>query len=104
MAEYEPVLQTPELGPGESRAVEVHGRPILLLNVGQTYYALDARCPRGGAVLELRSRDRLVCPDDHAEYDVATGERLDADGRPLRRYHVRVEGNAVKVGPPVGKR
>ncbi len=104
MAEYESVLETPELGPGESRAVEVHGRPILLLNVGQTYYALDARCPESGAPLELKTRDHVACTADSAEYDVATGERVDADGRPLRRYQVRVEGNAVKVGPPLAGR
>ncbi len=104
MAEYEPVLKTPELGPGESRAVEVHGHPILLLNVGQTYYAVDALCPQSGAALELKTRDRLACPDDDAEYDLATGERVDAEGRPLQRYRIRVEGNAVQVGPPIGDR
>lgn len=104
MSEYESVLQTPDLGPGQSCEVEAHGRRILLLNLGQTYYALEARCPESGGTLRLGAPgtgDRLVCPDDHAEYGIPSGERLDADGRPLRRYAVRIEGNAIKVGPPL---
>lgn len=104
MSDYESVLETPELGPGQSREVEVHGDHVLLLNLGQTYYALESRCPASGTPLELRPRrpdDRLVCPDDDAEYDLETGERLDGDGRPLRRYDVRIEGNIIQIGPPL---
>lgn len=102
MSEYETVLQTRELGPGQSREVEVHGSRVLLLNLGQIYHAVEARCPESGSALELRARreaDRLVCPVDEAEYDLASGERLDGTGRPLHRYAVRVEGNVIKVGP-----
>ena len=104
MADYERVLETRDLGPGQSREVEVHGSRVLLLNIGQIYYAVEARCPESGSVLEVRPRrqhDRLVCPEDAAEYDLESGERVDATGRPLRRYALRVEGNVIKVGPPL---
>ena len=104
MSEYESVLETPELGPGHSREVEVHGDHVLLLNLGQTYYAVESRCPTSGSPLELQPRrpnDRLICPDADGEYDLETGERLDGDGRPLRRYGVRIEGNVIQVGPPL---
>lgn len=103
MPEYESVLQTPDLGPGHAREVQVRGAPVLVLNLGQTYYALDARCPESGTTLELQlgRHDRLVCPDDEAEFDIQSGERLGREGRPLRRYDVRIEGNAIKVGPPI---
>ena len=102
MNDYLTVLETRDLGPGHSREVEVHGDRVLLLNIGQTYFAVEARCPESGSALEIRARrqqDRLICPNDEAEYDLATGERLDGSGRPLRRYDVRVEGNDIKVGP-----
>lgn len=105
MPEFEPVLQTRELGPGESQEVEVRGDRILLLNIGQIYHAIEARCPESGTALEVqagRHDDRLVCPVDAAEYDLVTGERLDGHGRPLARYGVRVEGNVIKVGPVRG--
>ncbi|HUE77086.1 MAG TPA: nitrite reductase (NAD(P)H) small subunit [Longimicrobiales bacterium] len=104
MSDYESVLETRDLGPGQSREVEVRGDRVLLLNIGQIYYAVEARCPESGAALEVRTRrqrDRLICPDDAAEYDLASGERLDGSGRPLHRYAVRVEGNVIKVGPPL---
>lgn len=103
MSDYEPVLQTADLGPGHTRQVQVHGRPILVLNLAQTYYALDARCPDSGAELQLQlgRHARLVCPEDAAEFDIRSGQRLDHDGAPLRRYDVRIAGNAVKIGPPL---
>ena len=104
MTDYESVLETSALGPGQSREVQVHGDRVLLINIGQIYYAVEARCPQSGSALEVRARrqaDRLVCPEDEAEYDLESGERMDGDGRPLRRYAVRVEGNAIKVGPPL---
>ena len=104
MNDYTTVLETRELGPGQTREVEVHGQRVLLINLGQIYYAVEARCPESGSALEVRARrpsDRLICPEDEAEYDLESGERLDGAGRPLLRYRVRVEGNDLKVGPPL---
>ncbi len=106
MAEYESVLRTPELGPGEMREVEAHGETLAVLNVGQTYYALEACCPVDATNLArdgwLRG-DRLECPSDHALYDVRTGRRADgaagATAPPLRRYAIDVAGNEIRVGP-----
>lgn len=105
MADFEAVLHTPELGPGEMREVEAHGETLALLNVGQTYYALDARCPGDDRNLAregcLRG-DHLECPGDHALYDVRTGRRLDQPTRTgLRSYAIEVAGNEIRVGPPL---
>lgn len=104
MADYQPVVQARDLGPGELVSVEVHGRNVVVANVGQTYYALDARCPDEGTDLgehgELRGY-LLICPADESAYDVRTGERsLPGEGPRLRRYSIKVEENAVMVGPP----
>jgi len=105
MAEYEAVLRTPELGPGEMREVEAQGTRVVVANVGQTYYAVEGACPTEGAHLGQGGQLRgyvLVCPRDKAEYDVRTGERLSPDEGPgLRRYAVRVEANQIKIGPPL---
>ncbi|MBR9990262.1 MAG: nitrite reductase (NAD(P)H) small subunit [Gemmatimonadetes bacterium] len=100
MAEFETVLRTPELGPGAMMAVEAHGREIVVANVGQTYYAVDASCPVDGANLAREGRledDVLICPHDGARFSVRTGERLDG-GDGLRAHAVRIEGNEIKVG------
>lgn len=104
--EYVPVVRTPELGPGDVREVEAHGRSLGVTNVGQTYYAFDAECPVDGTNLArdgvLRG-DVIKCPQDDAEFDVRTGECLEPEGQPgLRRYAIKVEENQVKVGPTLG--
>lgn len=101
MADFEDVLGTPDLGPGDIAAVQAHGRDIALANVGQTYYALDAVCPVDGTNLGRDGRldgDALVCPNDHARFDIRTGVRTDAAGS-LGARAIRVEGNRVLVGP-----
>lgn len=103
MAEYQPVLRTPELGPGEIREVQAHGETLLLANAGQTYYALSAYCLHDGTNLAREGRledDLLVCPHDGWAYDLATGARVrPTPGPGLRRYAIKVEENEIKVGP-----
>ncbi|HEX6940441.1 MAG TPA: Rieske 2Fe-2S domain-containing protein [Longimicrobiales bacterium] len=105
MAEYVPVLRTPELGPGEMREVEVHGETLVVVNVGQTYYALSAHCPNDGLNLAREGRlagELLTCPGDDRVYDVRTGALVrPSGGRGLRRYAIRVEENEVRIGPPL---
>jgi len=101
MAEFESVMRTPELGPGNVREVQVHGRNLALANVGQTYYALDASCPVDGTNLGRDGRlqgDLLVCPNDQAQFDVRTGRQVDGEGE-LSQHEIKVQGNIVMVGP-----
>lgn len=105
MAEFEPVVNTRDLGPGDIREVEAHGRKVGVTNVGQTYYAFDPTCPEDGTNLAETGRlegDHVVCPKDAAVFDIRTGKRVDSRGqRGLTRYAIRVEDNQVKVGPPL---
>ncbi|HET9439375.1 MAG TPA: nitrite reductase (NAD(P)H) small subunit [Longimicrobiales bacterium] len=103
--DFVPVVRTPELGPGDVREVNAHGQTVGVTNVGQTYYAFNAACPVDGTNLArngvLRG-DVIRCPEDDAEFDVRTGQRLDVNGdAALERYAIRVEDNQVKVGPPL---
>ena len=103
--EFVPVARTPDIGPGDVKEVEAHGKNVGLTNVGQTYYAFEPSCPVDGTNLArdgvLRG-DTIVCPADQAAFDVRTGERVDDRGEGLGRYEIRVEENQVKIGPPVG--
>lgn len=103
MEDYQSVLRTAELGPGAVVRVEAHGEPIALANVGQTYYAVSARCPVDGSDLGVAGRldgDTIVCPQDQTAYDLRTGARADgASGTGLVPYELRVAGNEVMIGP-----
>jgi nitrite reductase/ring-hydroxylating ferredoxin subunit len=101
MPAFETVLRTPDLGPGSLAEVRVDGSRVAVANVGQTYYAVEARCPVDGTNLARDGRlrgDLLVCPNDDASFDVRTGRRVDGTGE-LRTREIRVEGNEVMVGP-----
>lgn len=103
MSEFETVLHTPELGPGHMAPVHAHGRDIALVNVGQTYFAIDATCPVDGTNLARDGRldhDIVSCPNDHARFSVRTGERIDSNDEALQSHVVRIEGNEIRVGPP----
>lgn len=103
MDEYEPVLRTPELGPGTMVEVDARGQRLVIVNLGQTYYALEGRCPNDGTRLGREARlsgHFLTCPRGDAVYDVRTGQAAGSNGgHRLRRYAIRVEGNLIKVGP-----
>lgn len=105
MAEYQAVLQTAELGPGQMREVEVAGEPLVVVNVGQTYFALSAHCPYDGTNLARDGRlegDHLVCPTDGRSFDLHSGESTRPDDtRALVRHAIRVAENEVQVGPPL---
>lgn len=107
MDEYVPVVRTPELGPGEMREVVAHGETLVVVNVGQTYYALTARCPGDGVNLAREGRlegDLLICPGDGRTYDVRSGECVrPAGAEGLVRYSLRVEDNEVRIGQPIGR-
>ncbi len=81
-------------------AVDLDGTRILLLRDGQEVRAFSATCPHAGAPLEQGAvcDGRLVCPWHKAMFDIADGALLEPPAlQPLRRYPVRVEGDAVLV-------
>lgn len=105
MAEYQAVLQTAELGPGQMREVEVGGEALVAANVGQTYFVLSAHCPYDGTNLAREGHlegDYLVCPKDGRSFDLRTGESTrPGDTRSLVRYSIQIADNELRIGPPL---
>lgn len=105
MAEFQAVLRTAELGPGQMREVRAQGEMLIVANVGQTYYALSALCPYDGTNLARAGQivgDTIICPADGRAFDLRTGvSERPGDIRTLERYSIRVEENEVWVGPPL---
>jgi nitrite reductase/ring-hydroxylating ferredoxin subunit len=96
--------------------VQVGCCPILLVNDGGQFYALQGFCRHqnlplvGGVVWN----GVLDCPWHHFQYDIRTGKnlypqcvypvnaipRLQNQLRPLQTYPVQVEDKTVRVGVP----
>lgn len=76
----------------EIRAVDVDGKGVVLLRLGEEFFALADRCPHGGAKLSggrisntvesdgpgeyrvCRQGEMLKCPWHGWEYDIRTGQ------------------------------
>ena len=90
------------LEPGKSRAVEIGDTRILLVREGDAVRAFSATCPHAGAPLDEGAvcDGRIVCPWHKAMFSVTDGALLEPPAlQPLRRYPVRIEGDAVLVSP-----
>jgi nitrite reductase/ring-hydroxylating ferredoxin subunit len=85
------------------RRVEVGGREICLVRVGDEFFALLDRCPHGGARLSGRRSEMLKCPWHGWEYDVRTGQSWsDPKSTRTRAYSVEaVAGEDLVRGPYV---
>lgn len=106
MPDYQSVMETRDLGPGQRAAARVRGADLVVVNVGQSYYALEARCPNDGVHLGEEGRLAgylLTCPTDGWSFDVRTGQRVEPAGPApaLTRYLLRVAENRIEVGPPL---
>src|SRR5438046_7210488 len=116
MAEHV-VARRDELKPGERKIVTIRGVRIGLFRVGDDYHALRSVCPHqygpvcegkvGPAVIADASTDWqpvlaydgevVTCPWHGLEFRITTGQCLAYPDVSLRRYRVRVDGEAVKI-------
>ena len=96
------------------RKIEVQGQEMLLARVGDSYYAVDNRCPHLNGDLSLGKLEGTVvtCPRHSSQFDLKDGSIvrwLKGSGilskiggalkpsRPMTTYKVTVEGDAVLV-------
>jgi toluene monooxygenase system ferredoxin subunit len=84
---------------GEMVGVVVAGARVLLVNVDGEIRAFEDRCAHRAFPLSQGRLDRelLTCAAHEWTYDARTGESTNPRGARLRRYAVRVEGEAVFV-------
>jgi len=103
MADFESVVKTSDLGPGQMQAVTVDGTAIVVANVDGQFCAFGGVCPHEEAPLaegELDG-DVVTCPWHFTEFNVRTGEALEGvTDEPIVVYEVRVEGDDVQVALP----
>ena len=101
--EFVVVAGTQEIPPGEKKHIQIGDEPILLVNLGGSYFAVEGECPHAFGYLSRGQLydDEVVCPVHRAAFNVRTGEVLSPPARRgLKVYPVRVEGGDILVGPP----
>jgi nitrite reductase (NADH) small subunit/3-phenylpropionate/trans-cinnamate dioxygenase ferredoxin subunit len=101
MADFFTVCKVGQIPRGEGRAFLVEQRPIAVFYVNGRYFALDDRCPHGGASLAEGSLEgeAVRCRIHKWRFSVRDGTYLD-EVEPefnARTYPVRVRGQHVQV-------
>jgi len=102
-----------DLGPANGFPVDAHtcldtegpdGKrrtALVVLHVGNEWYALENRCPHAGRPLGDGERAglTLTCPYHGYTYHIRTGKNIDFpdEETPVRTYPIRVEAGRVMV-------
>jgi nitrite reductase/ring-hydroxylating ferredoxin subunit len=97
---WKQVARVDELKAGETKRVFVAGIDIALCNLAGEFHAIDNICTHAYACLTdgYFEGDVLECPLHGGRFDVKTGAALGGIvTEDLRRFAVRVEGDAVFV-------
>ncbi|MBI3842824.1 MAG: non-heme iron oxygenase ferredoxin subunit [Thaumarchaeota archaeon] len=93
------VGKTSDIPAGKMQKVSADGKEILVVNVGDSYYAMDDTCSHAGASLsEGKLEGSIVTCDWHgAKWDCKTGKlhAFPAKIRDLNSYKVVVESGNV---------
>jgi nitrite reductase/ring-hydroxylating ferredoxin subunit len=103
---YHAVASTGDLSDGEMIAVTIGKKSIALYQVDGKYFATDALCTHGHALLTdgYIEDGRVECPMHGGSFEIASGKPT---GEPcvtaLATYAVRIDGEQISVGlPPPG--
>ena len=114
MSSWIEVGKTGELVKGAMKEVLIKEQEILLVRVGDNYYASDNRCPHmGGKLSRGRLDDTVVtCPRHGSQFDVTDGNvvqwlkgtgffttlgKMLKSPRPIRTYPVKLEDDRIMV-------
>ncbi len=89
-----------EFGDKSYKVIKLIGRPVgIIKREDGTFFGIEASCKHQGADLlaDYRGGGVAVCPRHKWEYDLESGECLNHDSLPLKKYEVKIEGNDVLV-------
>ena len=104
---YVKVAQSTELKSGEKKKISLDGREILLVNINNSYYAIDNKCPHmGGSLVDGKLEgSNIVCPKHGSIFDVKTGKVtmsgkmffINVKVKDLKSYPVKIEDSDILI-------
>ncbi len=95
-----PVCAIGEVEDGGHRVVDLDGTAVLVVRVGEGFFAIENVCTHDGGDLTGGCIDAgtIACPRHGARFDLATGEALSAPAyEPVATFPVRVDDGNVFV-------
>ena len=103
MSAFERVAAVTEFPPGGRKSVIVDDIPVLLVRVGEEFFAVEDVCSHDGQPLTNGPvvDGMITCPRHGARFDLKTGHHLCMPAtKPIASYPVQVRDEAIYVGPP----
>lgn len=101
MSEYVKVCKVSDVPPGECHVVELEKVAVVIANVEDKLFALNAECTHSGGLLKFMMGDEIMCQWHGGRFNVKTG---DATSFPatgcVPKYRVRTVGDDVEVELP----
>jgi 3-phenylpropionate/trans-cinnamate dioxygenase ferredoxin component len=105
---YTLIAHTTELPAGQKKKVILENREILLVNIEDSFYAIDNRCSHMGGSLFEGNMDgySVICPRHGSRFDVRTGKLIETGkilyikvkAADLHSYPLKVEGTDILIG------
>lgn len=99
MADFQKVVSTNDLKPGEGKTVQVGDKYVALFNVDGQFYAIDNTCPhQGGPLGEGFLEGPIVtCPWHAWRFNVTSGVCQLDESMQQQRFPTKVEGSDVFI-------
>lgn len=98
--DYIRLAKTTDFATQNIRSFSLMGRKVAIMRrLDGSFHAIEASCKHQGADLTKGTikGNIAICPRHQWEYDLETGECLNHDSLPLKRYGVKVEGENILV-------
>lgn len=100
---FVPACRADEIRNGGHKALEIAGRPILILNVNRVFHAVSNRCTHLDYPLDggRQFGCEIICRKHGARFDVRNGRALGGPAvNRLTVYETRVVNGAIEVALP----
>lgn len=100
MSGFVPIAKTSEIKPGEFKPAVVEGRPLLICNTAEGFFAIEDTCSHDSGPLAdgWLEGTEIECPRHGAKFDVKTGKVLCLPAAvPIQSYPVQVSGDQISV-------
>lgn len=100
MSDFVAVANVADISDPGRLLVEVDERLVVILRVGEEYFAIDDVCTHdGGPLSDGEMDDRTIaCPRHGAKFDVRTGEAVTMPAtQPTVAHKVRIDGDQLLV-------
>lgn len=90
-----------DVPPGQMQQFDIKGKELLVINLDNKYYCLDARCTHAGAPLvegNIHDGDLLTCPWHGSCFRISDGSVVDGPAtQPLGVYKLEVRDGQLLV-------